>query len=485
MHTPLRSAGRRFQHAGLVLALVSAACTSDFTEINDNPNAPTDVDAQFLITHATVDAVRNVAGSWDKTLLGMWAQHTSQIEYAWNDRYEVRAETPNNQWKDFYAGALEDYRVIFEKAKAASQPNHQAVAMIMRSWLFQNATDAWGDIPYTDALRGETDGNTAPKYDTQEAVYDGVLAELKQAATLINTTRPGFGTADAIYNGDMVKWRKFANSLRLRMAMRLSEVAPAKAQAGVQSALADGVFTSAADEAIMPWVNSREQYNQHPWWSGALEAPGGSRIAATLVDTLKSLADPRLPIYARPNDKGEYVGMQNGLRDGHGIAFPARSMIGERFVRKLEQPSVIFSYAEVLFIRAEAAVRGWAAGDPAQLYHDGVRAAMKFHGISDADIAAYLAQPAAKYDAARGRQQIGLQKWIAFFTQGPEAYAEWRRTGYPNLRAGPDVVTNGVIARRVEYPTDEQSLNNENLQEAVARQGGAGLTSRVWWDKRP
>jgi hypothetical protein len=263
----------------------------------------------------------------------------------------------------------------------------------------------------------------------------------------------------------------------------MSEVAPMRAQAEITAALADGVFTSSADDAVMRWLNNLT--NGNPWHSGVVEAPGGSRIAATLVDTLKSLNDPRLPIYARKNGNGEYVGMQNGLRDGHGIAFPARSMIGERFVRKLDQPSNMLTYSEVLFIRAEAAVRGWAGGDPAQLYHDAIRENLKFHGLAAADIDAYLAQPRVKFDASRAREQIALQKWISFFGQGAEAYAEWRRTGMPALRPGPDVITAGVLPRRVEYPTDEQSLNNANLQEAVTRQGGARITNRVWWDKRP
>jgi hypothetical protein len=200
------------------------------------------------------------------------------------------------------------------------------------------------------------------------------------------------------------------------------------------------------------------------------------------VDTLKSLADPRLPIYARPNGLGEYVGTKNG--DMTDPPLTEVSRIGTYF-SSAATPAVIMSYSEVLFLRAEAAERGWVAGDPGDLYEQAITAAMSQIGVASADIEAYLAQPNIQYQGGQaGMAQIGVQKWISLFGNGPEAYAEWRRTGYPSLQAGPDAINDGLIPVRLPYPDRERSLNRTAVEEAIARQGGATINSPVWWHLR-
>ncbi|MBI4419365.1 MAG: SusD/RagB family nutrient-binding outer membrane lipoprotein [Gemmatimonadetes bacterium] len=469
---------------GLTSALLLAAfgCTSDFTGINQNPNAPTDAPSEFLLVTAIQTGTQQTMGSLGRGVIGHFIQHTSAIEYAWDDRYDVRAETYNGAWNGIYSGPLQDVEAIIKKETAAGRPNRLAVAMILKAWLFHHITDLWGDVPYTEALKGAE--NVRPAYDAQRSIYQSLVTLLQDARAQIQPTGLTFGTNDIIYGGNMTRWRMFAASLQFRLGMRLSEADPVLAQAIISNALAAGVFASRADEALMRWLEDNS--NANPWWSGATEAAGGSRVAATIVDTLKSLSDPRLPIYARSNQNGQYIGMQNGLRDGHGIPFNDRSRIGTWFLRTRSSPSVILSYAEVLFLRAEAALRGWASGDPAAFYTQGITEAMRFYGIPDAAITAYLAQPAVAYDPARGLQQIGLQSWIALFGNSLEAWSTWRRTGIPALAAGPDNVTAGQLPRRMLYPTDEQSLNDANLQAALSRQGGGtAIWDRVWFDKRP
>lgn len=453
--------------------ILLAGCTEDFAAINTNPNAPTDVNSRFLVSSAMRDAAANVLGN---NFLNLWAQHTSRIEYAWDGRYDVRDYS--GMWTGFYAGPMADFGEIESKGAEAGRPNDQAVGTIMKAWLFQSVTDLWGDVPYSQALLG--DENTQPAYDSQQEVYQGLISALTAAAGLINTAGDNFGDADLIYGGNMEGWRMFANSLRLRLAMRLTEIDAAAARAEAAAAISAGVFGSNADHATFQWLN--ELGSNNPWFSGEVERPGGHRISATIVDTLRSYGDPRLAVYARTNDQGEFVGHQSGLRDGHGIPFPARSMIGARFVRDLANPSMLMSYSEVLFLEAEAAARGYTGGNAGQLYHDAIRASMEWYGVGSADIDAYLADPRVAYDAARGLEQIGLQLWIGFFGQGIEAFSSWRRTGQPNLVAGPDNVTGGLIPRRLKYSEEEQSLNSGNLQAAISRQGGADLGDRVWWD---
>lgn len=465
----------------VALAVTTLACTEEFAGLNVNPNSPTDAPSEFLIVSAMERGTAEAMGSLSRGVIGYWVQHTSAIEYAWDDRYDVRPETFNGAWNGIYSGPLSDIEVITAKETVAGQPNRVAVAQILKAWLFQNITDIWGDAPFSEALRGAE--NVLPIYDSQEDIYRGINQLLEDARNKIELPGPSFGNADVIYGGDMTKWHKFSASLQLRIGMRLSDADPALAQAMIAKALADGVFTSRSEEAHLKWLDNDN--NANPWWSGTIESAGGVRISATIIDTLKSLNDPRLAIYARPNEDGEYIGMQNGLDDGHGIPFLKRSRIGEWFIRRRESPSVILSYAEVQFLRAEAVIHGWAGGDPKALYEEGIAESMRYYGVPENAIADYLAQPAVQYEPARGIDQINLQKWIALFGNSLEAFANHRRTGIPELLPGPDNVTGGRLPRRMPYPTDEQSLNNANLQAAVARQGGAQLWDKLWFDRRP
>jgi hypothetical protein len=211
------------------------------------------------------------------------------------------------------------------------------------------------------------------------------------------------------------------------------------------------------------------------------------------------LNDPRLAVFARPVQDptcgpaagctpvlaGNYRGMPNGLQAGDAGNWGPKSSRPGLQVFAATQPSYIMTYAEYSFIKAEAAERGWISGSAAQFYKDGITAAMQMWGVSDADIATYLAQPAVAYKGGQaGLAQIGVQKWIALFTQGFEAWSEWRRTGYPNLTPALNAATpDGQIPRRVVYPQTEQSFNNANLQSAITAQGGSdALNMRLWLD---
>jgi hypothetical protein len=205
-------------------------------------------------------------------------------------------------------------------------------------------------------------------------------------------------------------------------------------------------------------------------------------ISATLVDTLKVLADPRLPIYARPNAAGQYTGTRNGNLANPPLATVSR--IGTYFA-KADASSVIMAYSEVLFLQAEAAERGWMGGSAADLYRQAITAAMSQVGVTPGDITTYLAQPIVQYQGGQqGLRQIWLQKWIALYGNGPEAYAEWRRTGVPELRPGPDALNDGRVPVRLQYPERELSLNKAEVEKAMSRQAGATMNTPVWWHVR-
>lgn len=469
----------------LALAVSAGACNDGLTDYNDNPNAPTDVSVQYLLPQGIQSAASLALGyNLNLDLTELWVQHVAEVQYAEEDIYELRTGDVDGAFRGFYTGPLADFQMIINKGEATNKPNHEAVGRIMKAWTFSIMTDMWGDIPYSEALKGQgEDATITPAYDAQADIYAGLLAELKAANDMITMDPSGgsFGSEDLIYGGDMAQWKLFANSLRLRLAMRLSEADPAKGKAEFASAMADGVFTSNAQNAELAYLSGPP--NENPWYV-SFKTRDDHRVSATLVGTLESLNDPRLPVYAAPiadDPTGAVIiGMPNGMEE-HDFSWTSTSEVGA-FFQAPDQPAQMMTYAEVLFLQAEAAQRGWIGGDAAALYRDAITANMQYYGIAAGEIAAYLAQPEVAYNAGSWQESIGMQKWIALFGNGPEAFAEMRRLGFPVVTPGPDAVID-VVPNRYPYPESEQSFNKTNLESAISRQGGADLTSTVWWDR--
>lgn len=471
----------------LALALVAAACDQGLTELNVDPNNPPFVAAPAILPEAQQSAVNLALGSnFNLTMMGLWSQSFAKIQYIDEDRYKLRSTTIDAHWASFYGDALEDFQKIIEQGDSVGRPNWTAIGTIMQQWTFQIVTDAWGDVPYSEALQGAA--NTTPKYDAQKDIYYGMMSQLAAASAMIQPGGVSFGSEDGIYGGDMVAWRKFSNSLRLRMAMRISNVDAAKAQSEVVAALAapGGVFTSNDDNAGLHYSGAVPSDN--PIYAIFHEGQRYDQvISKTTVDSLKNLNDPRLQVYADPAPNGcagggVYCGYPNGTVTASDFA--ALSPIGAAFKEDPTAPSWLMTYSEVLFLKAEAAARGWIAGSAADFYAQGIRASMEQHGISDSAIDSYLAQPSVAY---AGLRSIYMQKWISLYGNGPEQFASWRRETVnggqhaPYLTPAPQA-TPSVIPDRVFYPASEQSTNAENWAAAVAANGGGTLNDkRVWW----
>ena len=468
--------------AGLAWAV--ASCTEGLTEINVNPNAPTDVPAQFLLPQAIQNSVQQTFGAGQMLQhTGVWPQHFVQIQYPSEEQGQVRASRMEDYWSGFYSGGLKDIQLVLEKGIQAGDANIEGVARIWKSWIFHVVTDLWGDVPYSDALNGEE--NIVPVYDAQSDIYDALLADLETGASMVGSGTSDFGTGDLLYGNNFAQWRRFANSLRMRLAMRLSEVDPATAQSEFADAYGAGGFTSNADNALLDYPGSPYQ---NPLYENYLTRDDNG-VSATMIDVLVHLNDPRLSLYAEPAaEDGAYRGHRNGLADlppGQSLAWFSR--IGNFWrARGSATPSTIMTYAEVLFLQAEAASRGWISDDPGRLYMDAIRASMTQYdaygpdnGPSNAEIEAYLAQPEIAY---AGIADVHLQKWIALWMNGMEAWSNWRRTDSPELLPGPDLLLDRIPIR-FSYPDSEQSLNRANLESVVSRQGGGlELTTPVWWD---
>ena len=491
---------RKISVAVGALALATAvACKTDLTALNQNPNSPTTAPAGPVFTSATRSAVQQIQSSGATlSMTELFAQHIAQIQYIEEDRGAIRPTTLDALFSGLYSGPLEDYEKVITGNPAA--PATSGPATVMQQWVYQTMTDWWGDIPYSEALQGDAATvNLKPTYDAQKDIYYSMLAKLTASSTaMAAATDPGLGSADPIYKGDMAKWVKFSNSLRARMAMRLSQADAPKAQAELTAAFAGPVFTSNADNARLAWPG--DGIYDNPWPSN-FASRDDHRMSKTLIDALLSLNDPRLPIFAQPTkaDPTVYAGMQNGLdntatstyfnttsRPGL-IFYPGATTYGTFGTSAGKAtPSYIMTFAELSFIKAEAALRGWGGLNAAQaagFYNDGVTASILQWGGTQAQADAYLAQAGVAYNGTLER--IITQKWIALFTQGTEAWSDWRRTGFPStITPGPSMYPDTPgIALRLLYSPAEGSVNKDGLDAAKARQGDDLTTTPVWWDK--
>jgi hypothetical protein len=467
----------------ILLTFFLFSCTDNFEEINTDPNNPTVVPTSYLITGAQ----RGILNRNFNTAGMLYTQQWSETLFTGGSRYAVTEAS----FESFYAGPLLDLQHIIDlntddKTKDAAafsgaNENQIAICRILKVLIFQMITDIWGEIPYFEALKGSE--NLSPKYDTQESIYNHFISELTEAAEQINLDGRGMD-GDILYYGDMVAWQLFANSLKLRVGIRLTEVNPSLAKETIESALEYGVFSSNADNALYPYLDEANNYN--PYYERYLFANNWA-ISNIMVDYMSAINDPRLPIYADPAvSSNTIVGMPYGVDGVIAASIPDDSVsLPGQAVRQATSKGIIMTYSEVLFIMAEAAQRGWdVGGESAEaLYEQAITASMEYWGVDPVDILTYLSNPSVVYDPNNYKKSIGDQKWISLYMNGIESWSEWRRLDYPSLQPAPDAIENREIPRRQAYAQTEYDLNGENVMEAINRQGPDLIETRIWWDK--
>lgn len=485
--------------------MLTAACTDRFAEINTDPTKAGDASADMLFSRALKygSLYDNDQQVGEHLHANMWVQYFANSTPGFStDRYESNDQWATTFWNDFYSGyGMDLQQAIRHVNQNPKDVNKLSQARIWRAFLFQRITDYWGDVPYFSAFQG-ADGHTQPAYDAQRGIYSDLLRELREAAAALDDAQlSNYEAADLLYAnpaaafpapttaGANARWRHFANSLRLRTAMRLTNADPQLAEQQVRAALADGVMESNQESAIMKNTGESIRINQNPL--AVVLSFGDCRISATLVDYLTRYHDPRLLVFvdAVSELNPARIGLPNGLST---VQLTLRqyspayfSQAGARY-RSLANDQNLLTYAEVCFLRAEASLRGWDdAGTAEYWYTTGVRESLALAGISTpAVVAAYLQEPEVRFTPANGLQQIITQKWLSLFGHnGFEAYAEYRRTGFPNLRPIASTgETNGQVPHRLRYPQSEQRLNPASYQAALTQQGPDAMTTPVWWD---
>ncbi len=494
----------------LALLFTAISCGKDFGDLNADPNNPAGVPADYLLTSAEKYLADQTTGNDMVYFGGLWAQYFSQNNYTDESRFKYRPDNVNFRWSWYYADALYDLQevqrlvVANPSLDAAVDKNKIAIAGILEAMRFQDLTDIFGPVPYTEALQAAQ--KRTPKYDSQKDIYLSLLRDLKDAVAQLDVHAGSFGAADIIYAGDVAKWKKFANSLRLRIAMRMADTEEAAAaRAEVEAVFADA-FQGNEDNAYFQFLGGQPNSNSmNP--NRVLRVDADYGMSDILIDkTLKPLNDPRLPVFADERvNGGGYFGRPYGQNSDNAAgespdlySQPSGAAVirsgGSNFrpldILAPQAPARFMSYAEVCFILAEAKERGWSvSGTASDWYEKGVAASQEEWGAGPAAVTAYLAQPAVAYATAPGdwKQKIGVQKWIALFLQGTQGWCEWRRLDFQKLEPPVDGVIFEVggkaSAARQPYPTNEQSQNGANYQAAVGLLGGPDkLSTRVWWD---
>ncbi|CAM4171406.1 SusD/RagB family nutrient-binding outer membrane lipoprotein [Cytophagaceae bacterium 50C-KIRBA] len=493
----------------------------DLTKVNINPNGvqPEVVNPNLVMPTVLTEMSKAYVNLGYQDIAGV-VQHTQKD--AWSSGHNDYDWGGNQSWSGYY-DILRNNDLLYSRSVALNWEFQQGVALVNKAFMFGLITDLWGDAPYTNALKGETGGtdNILPAYDSQEVIYTGILADLEKANTLLSKQKSEYSNivdnVDVIYSGDPTKWRKLANSLALRYYMRISAKKPDVAKAGIEKIAKNPanypVILANSDDATMGFPGTSDGTS---WPANAVYDVSGSnyrriKMANTFVEYLQDVKDPRLGVWAAkveiplvmdaslpaktdkivdgkrylsPDVVGnskvdtdqEYVGLPTSFSQlpsaynmnptpGQTSFNPHVSFLAPMYKNASGAllKARLVSAAEVNFILAEAALKGYAVGDAKTFYENGVKASLTTWGVGSTS-ATYLANSGVVF--AGTVKQVMEQKWIASWTAATEAWFDFRRTGFPELKAGP-VAKRQAIPVRFYYMQDELRINAKNTAAAL------------------
>lgn len=468
--------------------LLFAGCTDDFEETNQNPNAPQEADPQFILSNVLSVEASQHAYEQGFRRANYISQFAASVEFERIDRYEMG--TNSNYWDNIFH-LLTDLNSM--KDLEGYNEAYGAVGAIMRSYLFSQLTDMWGDVPYTEAVKAD-EQNFTPAYDTQESIYTdpetGVLAVLKNAASTLKSTQSSI-QGDVMFDNDLQKWVRFANSLRLRYLMRISK--RLDDFSAMQNLADSGMLINAnTQNAVIPFLS--ESPNRWPLSQEAQGIYQEHRMTKTVDSVLSLWEDPRKAVLYKPtqksvnNDDPHYKGLQNGQNretiSTKGIDLNDISLFGSRFRAVPDGVKANYmQYAEVEFTLAEAITRGYISGNAQLHYQQGIAANFDYYGVDLPEDYTSRQAIALSGNTETDLTKILTQKWVVLNTNGHEAWFQIRRTGIPDIEPGPDNLNSDRYPVRYLYPQSEQATNSAHYQEAANRIGGDNINSKGWWEK--
>lgn len=481
----------------VLFATITFSCNK-FEELNTDTKNPAvgNGEAMFSTAQKNLSDIM-VSTNVNRNVFRLFAQYWTETTYIDEANFDITTRSvPDNFYQYFYVNVLNNLKEAKSIISAASavgddalieQKNKLAMINILNVYAYSIIFELYGDMPYTKALDID---NLLPKYDDAKTAYYDLIDKLNTA--IANLAKGGaMGSADLVYRGDIAKWKKFANSLKLRMGIMLSTVDAAKAKTIISEAVSAGVFSSNDDNYAFKYQSSTP--NTNPLWVDLIQSNrkdfvGANTLVNIMYDTAQRvIIDPRLPFYldtiqSKVGKDTLYNSVYKGGIYGASSSASSFSNPGSKLKEKTFE-ALLLDYAEVQFYLAEAVERGFITGTASTYYNEGIKASITYWGGTGAAATTYLALPTVAYATATGnyKQKIGTQSWLAFYNRGYEGWTVWRRLGYPALSL-PDK-TKTPIPYRFTYPIAEQTRNGANYNAAAAAISGDFLTTKLWWNK--
>lgn len=470
----------------LIFCLAAFSCDDRMEELNAEKVNPAQVPGETLYANGVKEMAFILHNSNQNiNVFRLYAQYWSQLTYPEESQYNmITRNIPRNIWERSYRRSIKDLtegrKVMAENPdgtlSAAANANKLAIVDIAIAYVYSFLVETYGNIPFTQAIDID---NITPIYDDARMVYDAQIDALTTAINTIDGNDASISAGqDIVYQGSAADWKKFANSLKLRMAMMLADTDPNKAQTMVDQALASGVIATTADAAFVTYYTQAP--STHPMYEDLVLSGRRDFVPAnTMVDIMNNLNDPRRPVYFADPIDGEYVG---GIY-GDANAYSSSSHVGDIYhIPTL--PGAFMSCSEVLFLLAEAAERGFTVPETAESYYNqAIETSMYEWGLTSADYNAYIAQADVAYATAPGdwKQKIGIQAWIALNNRGFEGWTTWRRLDFDGFNPPPGMVLEDIPVRLI-YPIEEAQLNGSNLDAASSAIGGDLASTKLFWD---
>lgn len=473
----------------LVLVASFTACTDKFEEFNTDVKNPAIVEGESLFSNAQRLLARAISSTnVNLNIFKLMAQYWTECTYIDEANYDlVNRSIPDNIFEQYYQGVLKDLQeaaMLIEATQPeagedvatheAEQANKLAIIELLNVYAFQQLVDIFGDVPYTDALDIEM---LSPKYDDAATIYGDLITRIDAALGDMDDSEDSFGSADLIYGGEVGQWIKFANSLKLKIAITMADANSTLAKSTAEAAVNGGVFASNDDNALFPFLSAT---HTNPLYEDLVQSGRNDFVPAnTIVDIMNDLEDPRRPFYFTTIG-GVYLGGDYGYESPYSLYSHIPNAIAAPNFK-----GILMTYDEVLFYMAEAAERGFSVGNNVgALYGDAIKASILFWGGTETEANAYVAKPDVHYATASGtwKQKLGTQAWIAFYTRGLEGYTMWRRMDYPIFNIGSLITTYDEIPIRFPYPVSEQTLNKASYTAAAAAIGGDLISTPIFWD---
>jgi hypothetical protein len=453
-------------------------CNKDITDLNLDTKRPTSVKPEYLFSSSQRSYARLMASP--NVNLGIWrliTQQWAQTTYIDESLYDLATRNiTKNVWNQIYVGVVKDLvqastLVPSIEATAAEKKNMLAQIEIMKALAYYTLVITFGDVPYSAAINID---NTKPKYDGSVAILDDLVSKLNKAISDLDNSATGFGSADLFCGDDITKWKKLANSIKLKIGITFADVDNAKAKSIVESS-ASGLIASNDDNVV--FIFSSVNPNCNPVWEDLVFSLRKDFVlASTFVDKMNDFSDPRRSAFMT-KVSGNYVGGVYGSNNDFNLFSHCAPVL-----TLPSAPSIIMDYSEISFLLAEAAERGYNVGGTAQEhYNKAIEASFDYYNV--AGYSNYIAQPSVAYTTAAGdwKQKIGIQSWIALYNRGHESWTTWRRLDAPTLVAPTDAESDVPV--RYPYSVDEQTLNRTNWQAASTAIGGDDVSTKLFWDK--